>query len=121
MNDKKSILIVEDDFLTAYWIVSVVKNLGYHTLEPVDSGERAIEIAALHKPDFIIMDIWLAGVLNGIETAGEIARLYDASIIFISGYSEEELAEQCRSITYSAFLSKPLDRYDLENFFKNQI
>jgi CheY-like chemotaxis protein len=121
MNDKKRILIVEDDALTAFWIMTVLRDLGYYTFEPVDSGEKAIEDAAIHNPDFIIMDIWLAGTLNGIETAEKILSTCKTSIIFISGYPEDDFTTQCKQVSYTAFLNKPLEIYDLEKVLKTNI
>lgn len=115
---KKKILIVEDDTLTAFWIKTVLLELGYDAYDPVDSGEIAVETAIAVKPDFIFMDIWLSGSMNGIEAAAEILTRIETSIIFISGYSESELLSRCGQIKYSAFLQKPLVVYDIENVLK---
>ncbi len=118
MEERKKILIVEDDALTAFWIMTVIQNLGHDTVEPVDTGEIAVETALAYKPDLIFMDIWLSGNINGIETAKLILSRFDTSIIFISGYPESDFSTLRDQINYTAFLKKPLDVYDIENALK---
>jgi len=114
----KNILIVEDDVLTAFWIATILQRMGYNTYDPVSTGEQAVEFAKVHKPDYIVMDIWLAGSTNGIDAAIEILSSFNTSIIFISGYTGHELTKQIDQVNYTAFLPKPLDAYDFEKIFK---
>lgn len=118
MDKNQTILIVEDDALTAFWISTVLQRMGYEIYGPVASGEQAIESAINYKPDYIIMDIWLAGTINGIEAAKEILSVINASVIFISGYTENGLIKQISRVNHAAFLKKPLDPVDLENIFR---
>lgn len=120
MNKNKSILIAEDDAITAFWITTVLQRMGYHTYKPVATGELAVEAAAVHKPDFIVMDIWLAGLINGIDAAAEILSGFNTSIIFISGFTEGEITRQIEQVDYTAFLRKPLDVSELERIFNQQ-
>jgi len=115
MDKKKRILVVEDDMLTAYWLTSELTNMGYYTYESVTTGESAVEFAVLNKPDFILMDIWLSGKLNGIEAAEKILSSCNTYIIFMSGYPESTFLEMNKKINFEAYLTKPLQIYDLEN------
>jgi len=114
MNYQLKILVVEDDKVTAYLILTLLKRLGHHVYEPVTTGESAIEFAVFYKPDIILMDIWLAGEINGFDAASEILTYLDTSIIFISGYPECDLIKQSKKINYFAFLKKPLEADELE-------
>jgi len=114
MNNNKSILIVEDDALTAYWLGTVLQKLGYNTIESVLDGESAVESACLHKPDLVIMDVWLSGTLNGVESAALIQDACNSSVIFISGYPESDLIPLNSRVKYLAYLKKPFEGYDLE-------
>lgn len=107
MNDRK-ILVVEDDAFTALWIVTILKEMGFTRCEHVNTAETAIEKAINFNPDFIFMDIWLADEMNGFDAARKILSYIKTSIIFISGYSENQLLEQIENINYTAFLNKPL-------------
>jgi two-component system cell cycle response regulator DivK len=59
------ILIVEDNDKNLKLVRDVLKVKGYTTLE-AGTGEDGIRLAALHKPDLILMDIHLPGI-NGID------------------------------------------------------
>jgi len=114
---KKRILVVEDDRLTSYLIITLLKRLGHHIYEPVRTGKDAIESAIINRPDFIFMDIWLEGELNGYDAAAEILTYYDTSIVFISGYPENDIINQSKKINYFAFLKKPLEFNEIEQIF----
>lgn len=118
MINKKRILVVEDDTLTAYWLVIELKKMGFFTYDPVTTGECAIEIALSNKPDYILMDVWLAGRINGIDAAKEILACYDVSIIFMSGYSIEDFISRIENVNYSGYLNKPLQIFDLEKVLR---
>jgi CheY-like chemotaxis protein len=119
MDKGKKVLVVEDDILTSYWIVSELNKIGYYTYEPVTSGESAIESAIKNKPDFILMDVWLEGKINGIEAAEKILSSCDTSIIFMSGYPEEAFIKLNKKVKYRSYLHKPLQAYDLEDALQN--
>jgi len=48
--------------------------LGYEVSGTATTGELAVELAGNLHPDLILMDIMLAGKMNGIEAAEEIKR-----------------------------------------------
>jgi CheY-like chemotaxis protein len=58
---KNTILIVEDEAIIAYDLRSKVERLGYEVVGIASTGEEAIELARLHRPALVLMDIQLAG------------------------------------------------------------
>ena len=110
---KKKILIVEDEFLAALVLKRNLKLLGHEVCEPVATGEEAIKSAAREKPDIILMDIRLAGEMDGIEAAQEISSRYQVSIIFTTGYSDQDFMEQVNKLNPVACLIKPVHIPDL--------
>ncbi|MCX6689901.1 MAG: response regulator, partial [Methanoregula sp.] len=66
--NKYSILVVEDEALIAANLVQTLSSLGYTVHKPVATGEDAIRAVKTRKPDLVLMDIKLAGAMNGIET-----------------------------------------------------
>ncbi len=63
------ILIVEDENITATSLKNILTRLGYNVSGTVASGEKALQKVDERLPDLVLMDINLAGDLNGIETA----------------------------------------------------
>ncbi len=113
MLSKRKILIVEDEALIAMHIFNQLKKIGYAVAEPVATGERAVEVARETDPDVIIMDIHLAGSLDGIEAARRILEFRDMPIVFITGYSNPEDMQRAFELKPVAYLNKPLRIFEL--------
>ena len=75
---RKTILLVEDEYLIAMDEAAQLKQAGYAVIHAY-SGKQAIEIVKATPPaiDLILMDITLGHGLDGVETAQIILRDYD--------------------------------------------
>ena len=102
------ILIVEDEILVATQLSHRLAAQGFQILELAVSGEEALRLCAAHSPDLILMDIGLAGQINGIEAAQKIRLSSNAPIIFITGYADEGLDLLLPSIQPALCLVKPV-------------
>jgi CheY-like chemotaxis protein len=105
---------VEDEGLIALHLTEMLEKAGYRVPDPVFSGEMAIK--ALEKsptPDLILMDIGLAGPLDGIETAKKIRHQYTIPIVFLTAYSDRGRIEQAKEVSSFAYLIKPVSEDDL--------
>jgi PAS domain S-box-containing protein len=109
-----SILIVEDDGILATHLTATVVELGYTALGPVRSGEEAVAIFQNNQTvDLVLMDIELAGKLNGIETAASIAAISDVPVVFVTGFSQEPLLKQVKTVVPYGYLVKPVGEREL--------
>ena len=108
MKRKIKILIAEDEAINALSMQRALTMSGYKVCELISTGEEAVEVAKLEKPDLVIMDIILNGSVNGIEAAREIRSRSDIPILFITGYDERKLIQQIKSIPSSTYLIKPI-------------
>ncbi len=102
------LLLVEDKFLIAKLLQMNLELAGYQMCALADSGKEAIERAEKERPDFILMDIHLAGEMDGIEAAREIHRRFQIPIIFMTGYSDQETIARIRDLNPLAYLVKPV-------------
>ncbi len=102
------ILLVEDEFLIAALLQRKLQLVGYEVCELIGTGEEAVEQAEKEQPDFILMDIHLAGEMDGIEAAQEIHQRFQIPIIFMTGYSDEKIVAQTRDLNPLAYLVKPV-------------
>ena len=104
----KSILIVEDDGLIALHLQELLQNSGYEVPAAVASGEEAIEyVRTCAPPDLILMDITLAGRIDGVETARHIQSCFSIPVIFLSAHSAITRLIQKDGVRCSGFLGKP--------------
>jgi len=103
------VLIIEDEILIARSLFADLKDLGINVLEPISNGEQAVEVALQEIPDLILMDIRLAGEMDGIETASRIQEIRNIAVIFMSGYATEIIKEKAKSVNNIGFFEKPVN------------
>ncbi|MBM9536321.1 ATP-binding protein [Desulfobulbus alkaliphilus] len=108
-----TVLIIEDDGILATHLKTSVLELGYAVLGPVATGEAALAMIQDNQVHLVLVDIELAGKLNGIETAGHITRTSDVPIIFLTAFSQDHLLEQVKSIKPYGYLVKPVGEREL--------
>lgn len=113
MNAPIQILLVEDEFLIALGLEQELLQEGYHIASIVNSGEKAIEAVRQQSPDIILMDIRLAGKIDGIEAAQQIQSFSSIPIIFMTGYSNPEIMTRARELNPLGYLIKPVSITDL--------
>ena len=86
---KNKVLIVEDEGILSLDLANSLESLGYEVIDAVATGEEAVQLVDLKQPDLILMDIQLAGKLDGIQAAEKINSRYNIPIIYISGHTDE--------------------------------
>ncbi|WP_019499187.1 ATP-binding protein [Pseudanabaena sp. PCC 6802] len=101
------ILIVEDELLTAMSLADDLEAMGYEIVDTVTSGEEAIQIANDCQPDLILMDINLAGSIDGIDTALEIRQHLNIPVIFLTSYNSNETVKRAQQTGSFGYLLKP--------------
>jgi two-component system, response regulator PdtaR len=58
---RRSVLVVEDEFLIAIELQSILENAGFHVLGPAFSIDGALDILRNHRPNAALLDINLRG------------------------------------------------------------
>lgn len=106
------ILVVEDEGLVAAGLKAQLQALGHQVVALARDGEEAVAMAASLSPDLILMDIRLPKV-DGLEAARRILQERRLPIIFISAYSEADLAREVGEVGGFSYLVKPVDWKDL--------
>jgi two-component system, response regulator PdtaR len=103
------VLVVEDETITAISIRKELERMGIEVIGPVNRGEFAVELAVRENPSVIVMDVRLAGKIDGLQAAQAIQnRFPETKIIIMTGYGEELLKDGLRSLRVTAFLEKPV-------------
>jgi len=113
LEQKKKILIVEDDWFIARQTEKRVKNLGYDVIGIVPSGEKTIEIVNQTPPDLILMDIMLDGDIDGIETAKLVNETNNIPILYITAFADKKLIERAAITGPHGYLNKPIKEEEL--------
>jgi DNA-binding NarL/FixJ family response regulator len=103
-------LVVEDEVLIALGLEADLNELGFHVCGLAANARQAISLAMDDPPDVAVVDIYLNGARDGIETARMLRELCGVSVVFVTAYSDEEgLVERIRrQVPGAPILSKPL-------------
>ncbi|MGE0713615.1 MAG: response regulator [Planctomycetota bacterium] len=102
-------LIAEDEALIAMELERRLERLGYEVCGVVARGEEAVAHAAREDPDVVLLDIRLAGELDGIEAARRIRARAHGAVVFLTAFSDEETIRRATSVEPAGYLLKPLD------------
>lgn len=110
---KIRVLVVEDSALIAE---DIAYKLGKHQFEVVeifDRGEEAIAYLKKNQPDLVLLDIKLAGALDGISTGYMIQSSYSIPIIYLSDLADAETLHRAKQTRPANYLTKPFNEADL--------
>ncbi len=107
------VFIVEDEAIIAMRLERLLTHLDYKVVGMASRGEEAIQAVEEKRPDLILMDIQLAGEIDGVETAARIREHFDTPIIYLSAHPERMITEEVQRTEPAGFLSKPVRDQDL--------
>ena len=87
MEEKKTILIIDDEETIVTMLSVNLKKEGYKTLEAYN-GEDGVEMAIKEKPDLILLDIMLPK-MDGFSVCKKIRQTLNVPILILSAKEEE--------------------------------
>jgi two-component system, OmpR family, KDP operon response regulator KdpE len=106
------ILVVDDEPKLVRLLREVLTATGFAVLS-TGSGESAIKMAALEHPDLVLLDIILAGAVDGYQVAQHIREFSDVPIIMLTAKARE--SDMLRGFEAGAddYLTKPFSAKEL--------
>lgn len=114
MSHQIQIAIVEDDFVISRELQISLQNMGYEVLSVCDNGEDFLSDLARQKPDLALLDIQLAGKLDGIELGCTLREKYRIPFIFLTAQSDLSTLERAKFTEPQAYLIKPVNMAALQ-------
>jgi len=109
----KKILIIDDEKPTLAMFRLFLKAYGYEVLL-AENGLEGLEIFRREKPPIVLTDIKMPG-LDGLEVLRQVKEIDPrAEVIVISGHGDMELAMRALQLNASDFLSKPVQKSELD-------
>ncbi|MCC6864596.1 MAG: response regulator [Ignavibacteria bacterium] len=115
------IFIVEDEAITALDIKNTLEKLKYEVVGICNRGDTAVKEIRKAKPDLVLMDIFLKGEIDGIETARLLNVAGKLPVIYLSARTDDETIDRSRSTNPYGYLLKPLNDRDLNSCIKSAI
>ncbi len=114
-DEKKTILLVEDEPFIAMAQSKAIKRFGYEVIT-TESGEKAVTIASTDLSiSLILMDIDLGKGIDGTEAARRILEKRCLPIVFLTSHIEREMVEKVRHITRYGYIIKNSGNFVLQS------
>jgi len=111
---KGRIVVVEDEMIVARDLQSTLIRLGYQVAGLAADGEDALELVAAAPPDLVLMDIHLAGEMDGIATAEQIRLRHGLPVVFLTAHSDEATFSRAQISEPYGYITKPFEERELE-------
>jgi len=108
------ILVVDDDPDFVEVARLVLGGEGF-SIESASNGEEAMALMRLQRPDLVILDVMMRGILDGLRTGQEMRSngdLRSVPILMVSSISDSSFAgllPQADSLPADNFMTKPID------------
>jgi signal transduction histidine kinase len=115
---KRRILVVDDNVDAADALAELLRDFG-HDVRAVHDGPSALEQAAIHRPDIVLLDIGMPG-FDGYEVARRMRTELGlkSTLVALTGYGEARHRRQSREAGFDQHVTKPVDIRKLENLLK---
>jgi signal transduction histidine kinase/CheY-like chemotaxis protein len=111
----RRILVVDDNVDAADALAELLRDFG-HDVQAVHDGPSAIEQAAIHRPDIVLLDIGMPG-FDGYEVARRMRTELGltSTLVALTGYGEARHRRLSREAGFDQHVTKPVDIRKLES------
>ncbi len=106
-----SLVLVCDDSIDNLTAISLHLQQAGYRVATATNGEEAVRVAALTKPDIIVMDLAMPGV-DGLESTRLIRQnenLKDIPVIALTAFSTDGFRRAAHDTGFDGYLTKPID------------
>jgi len=110
---RSKIFVVEDEVIISEDIAQTLQQLGYEVAGIAESGVQALLEVERTRPDLVLMDIQLAGRLDGIQTTAAIRKRWSIPVIYLTSHSDEATLARAKETAPHGYLLKPFNERDL--------
>lgn len=107
--EKKTIIIVEDDEITALNLKLSLQKYDYDIVSICDNASEARKNLDAFKPDIMIIDISLQDSNDGIELGKTIKEHYAIPFIYLTSYSDDDIISEAIKTEPYGYIVKPFD------------
>jgi len=109
MTRQPRIFFLEDDPQLARVLKFHLEQLGCKICGTLPCGEGAFEKIRELKPDLVLIDIKLAGKMDGIEVGGILSTKTDIPFIYLTSMTDKETLLRAGETVPEGYIKKPYD------------
>jgi CheY-like chemotaxis protein len=110
---RAKILVVEDEPEVTVTLKLTLKKLGYTVVGCENTAEGAIQKAGEARPDIVLMDIELAGKMDGVTAADTIRKKYHIPVIYLTAICDTKTLERVGASIPYGYILKPFREDEL--------
>ncbi|MBK9347188.1 MAG: diguanylate cyclase [Burkholderiales bacterium] len=88
--------------------------LGYAVAGHTTRGEDAIALVGQLRPDMVLMDIQLAGAIDGVSAAQAIREQFGVPVIFLTAFAADDILERAKLAEPYGYILKPFSERELK-------
>ena len=107
------ILIVEDEAIVARDLAQQLTLLGYKPVAHTPRGEEALVLADQLRPDLVLMDIQLAGEMDGVAAAQAIRERFAIPVVFLTAFVGDTVVDRAKVTEPFGYIIKPFQDREL--------
>ena len=111
---KLRVLLVEAETNISSELEDCLQRLGYEVTGRADTGEAAIRKGKERRPDVVLMDIGVDGIVQGSDAAGYFQKELKLPVIYISANSSDTTISRARDTEPFGFILAPVDERELK-------
>jgi len=103
-------ILIVDDREDVRDLLEATLRRGTYEILSAASGQEALEVAAVRRPNVIIMDVLMPGTVDGIQATRILKsdeRTSKSKILILTGKEADEVAEEAVIAGADAYLAKP--------------
>lgn len=100
--------------ITALDLRNQLRRLGYQVDALAKSGEEAIRLSQELNPDLVLMDVNLAGAMDGLEASRQIQAIRHIPVVYLTAFPKIIMRSPAEMQRPYLCLSKPVSIPDLE-------
>ncbi|TAL36113.1 MAG: hybrid sensor histidine kinase/response regulator [Spirochaetes bacterium] len=110
---KTQILIVEDEPILALDIMETLERHGFSDIHMVSSGEEALRHIERNRVSLVLMDIYLQGSLDGVQTVELLKKHGDFPVIYLTASTDDATMQRAKITAPFGYIHKPFKEREL--------
>jgi len=111
--NRAKILVVDDEPEVSATLELTLQKFGYTVVGCESTAENAIQKSCELRPDIVLMDIELAGEMDGVQAADIIRKKYHIPVIYITAICDTKTLERVGASIPYGYILKPFKDNEL--------
>ena len=112
MTDRGTIVVIEDDPAIADLVELYLRREGFRVAQ-ASSGERGLEVIAEQAPVLVVLDVGLAGAIDGLEVCRRLRSTSRVPVVMVTARDDELDRILGLELGADDYLSKPFSPREL--------